>query len=145
VWSLSKIATAPATGSYTATWNVYINGDLALQSTSLYPVDTVYTQNFIGKGDGSRNPFAGHLDSFYIFTVALTRGQARAVFANVRCDCSGVHTCVCGCFLCKVRRFYVVFSCVFVVYGVSFLCFCFYVMLASERAGPRTVRTYVCL
>ncbi len=83
VWSLSKIATAPATGSYTATWNIYINGELALQDTSLYPVDLVYTQNYIGKGDGTRNPFSGHLDSFYIFTVALNRGQARAVYANV--------------------------------------------------------------
>jgi hypothetical protein len=80
VWTLSYVPT----GSYTSTWNLYINGiNKYSAATNLYPSTTITrTACYIGKSNWSDGYYNGYIDDFRIYNRVLTAAEAASLYAN---------------------------------------------------------------
>ena len=63
-------------------WTIYVNGVvLYAKESCLYPANVDLSANYMGKGNWAGDiPFEGYLDSFYVFSKALTAAEASALY-----------------------------------------------------------------
>jgi hypothetical protein len=88
-WSLNPVSDTEAT------WKVYMDGSLVATQAAVFPPDAVLTLNYLGKSSSnSDGSFAGYLDSFFIYQMAVADSQVAALYW-VRwrrvCACAYVH------------------------------------------------------
>jgi hypothetical protein len=91
-WVLERIPATQIVDGISATWSIYIGGELAGSTIGLYPADVELQNNYIGKGNlpsAEVSPYVGYMDSFWIYPLALNANEILNLFtvsASRRCE-----------------------------------------------------------
>jgi hypothetical protein len=100
VWVASTwrhvVWTIAATNATHSNWRIYIDGGLRGALTAISPTDAELRRNYVGKSNtATAQPYAGHIDSFYIYNLVLDASGAMLHFkVGVRLR---LHLCVFVC------------------------------------------------
>ncbi len=92
VWTLSRQADGAAE------WRIYIDGQLEVNVTKVFPDDGTLLSNVIGASNiGRLSPFYGYMDTVEVFPVALTDSEAKRLYMVILFSlCTCVYICTCA-------------------------------------------------